>query len=275
MPWLAVPLGLLAGAVMGALGGGGAILTVPVLIYLVGLDPHEATTASLVIVGVSAAVTAFAQWRRGMVRVLDALVLAAVGSIGTYAGASAAGAVSGPVLVVLLATLLAVVGALMLRTSTAEPGSADPASPDPSAPERGAGAHRSTPVTQLGRFDRLGPVAAVGVGIGLLTGFFGVGGGFAIVPALRLVLRFPMRVAVGTSLLVITLNSATALAARVTHGISLDWLMVGLFTAGSVAGGLAGGRLARRASPSLLSRGFAVLLFVLSAVMVGSAILGR
>ncbi|MGB4810259.1 MAG: TSUP family transporter, partial [Candidatus Phosphoribacter baldrii] len=86
MPWIAVPLGLVTGAVMGALGGGGAILTIPVLIYVLGMPPHDATTASLVIVGVSAASTAVSHVRGGTARLLDAVVLAVVGIVGTYAG---------------------------------------------------------------------------------------------------------------------------------------------------------------------------------------------
>ncbi|MBL0003971.1 MAG: sulfite exporter TauE/SafE family protein [Actinomycetales bacterium] len=98
---------------------GGAILTIPVLIYVVGMPPHDATTASLVIIGVSAAATAISHIRGGTARVPEAVILAAVGTIGTYAGSLASAAVAAPVLVVLLASLLAVVGALMLRQSSA------------------------------------------------------------------------------------------------------------------------------------------------------------
>ncbi len=122
MPWIAVPLGLVTGAVMGALGGGGAILTIPVLIYVLGMPPHDATTASLVIVGVSAASTAVSHVRGGTARLLDAVVLAVVGIVGTYAGSLASAAVPAAVLVVLLASLLAVVGGLMVRQT---PGGAD------------------------------------------------------------------------------------------------------------------------------------------------------
>ena len=85
--------------------------------------------------------------------------------------------------------------------------------------------------------------------VGLLTGFFGVGGGFAVVPALVLALGFTMPVAVGTSLLVIAINSATALAARAGHGISIDWTVIGVFTAAAVIGSLLGGRVASRVRP--------------------------
>lgn len=285
MLWIAVPLGLLTGAVMGALGGGGAILTIPVLIYVVGMPPHDATTASLVIIGVSAAATAISHIRGGTARVPEAVILAAVGTIGTYAGSLASAAVAAPVLVVLLASLLAVVGALMLRQSSAvieDLGSLIDGAAEGVADGADDGAvggrHRPPPADDRAgghRVRRFGPVAAVGIGVGLLTGFFGVGGGFAIVPALTLVLGYPMRAAIGTSLLVIALNSATALAARLVQGASLDWPLVATFTVGAILGGLLGGRLARRASPQALRRGFAVLLFLVAAYMLGSAVVHR
>lgn len=278
MPWIAVPLGLVTGAVMGALGGGGAILTIPVLIYVLGMPPHDATTASLVIVGVSAAATAVSHVRQGTARLLDAVVLAAVGIVGTYAGSLASAAVPAAVLVVLLASLLAVVGGLMVRQT---PGGADD-DPDVAIATGEAASGASGVVGASGNTAgsgstarRLGPIAAVGVGVGLLTGFFGVGGGFAIVPALTLVLGYSMRAAIGTSLLVIALNSATALGARVIQGVSLDWPLVGTFTLGAIVGGLIGGRLARRASPETLRRGFAMLLFLVAAYMLGSAVAHR
>lgn len=278
MPWIAVPLGLVTGAVMGALGGGGAILTIPVLIYVLGMPPHDATTASLVIVGVSAASTAVSHVRGGTARLLDAVVLAVVGIVGTYAGSLASAAVPAAVLVVLLASLLAVVGGLMVRQT---PGGADD-DPDVAIATGEAASGASGVVGASGNtagsgptVRRLGPIVAVGVGVGLLTGFFGVGGGFAIVPALTLVLGYSMRAAIGTSLLVIALNSATALAARLVQGASLDWPLVATFTVGAILGGLLGGRLARRASPQALRRGFAVLLFLVAAYMLGSAVVHR
>ncbi|MBK8468635.1 MAG: sulfite exporter TauE/SafE family protein [Candidatus Phosphoribacter sp.] len=256
MTWLAAPLGVLTGAVMGALGGGGAILTIPVLIYLLGFDPHAATTASLVIVGVSALAAVPAHLRHRTARVGDALVLAIVGVLGTYAGSLASAAVPSEVLVVLLGSLLAVVGALMLRHS----------------PDSGADAD---PPPLLGSARQLAKVVAVGSGVGLLTGFFGVGGGFAIVPALTLVLGYPVRLAVGTSLAVITLNSASAFVSRLGNGVVLDWGVIALFTIGAVAGSLVGGAIGRRTSASGLSQSFAVLLFLVAAFMLVSAVLSR
>ena len=163
---------------------------------------------------------------------LDAVVLAVVGIVGTYAGSLASAAVPAAVLVVLLARLLAVVGGLMVRQT---PGGADD-DPDVAIATGEAASGASGALGVVGASGntassgstarRLGPIAAVGVGVGLLTGFFGVGGGFAIVPALTLVLGYSMRAAIGTSLLVIALNSATALAARLVQGASLDLSLI-------------------------------------------------
>jgi uncharacterized membrane protein YfcA len=256
MPWIALPLGTLTGLVMGALGGGGAILTIPVLIYVLGQSPHEATTSSLVIVGLSALAATVGHLRAGRVRVADAAILAVVGSLGTYAGSAASAAVDQRVLLVLLASLLAVVAALMLR---------------PSPP--GIGSENAVPTT--GGASHWLRMSALAIGLGALTGFFGVGGGFAIVPALTLVLGYPMTTAVGTSLLVITLNSATAFVSRLGQGVQLDGPLLVTFTAGAILGSVIGGYAGRRTSPALLKRGFAALLFVVAAYMLVSAVLGR
>ncbi len=113
---------------------------------------------------------------------------------------------------------------------------------------------------------RLAKVLVTATVVGLLTGFFGVGGGFVLVPALVLALGFPMPVAVGTSLLVIAVNSATALTARVGSGSNhLDWPLIGVFTAAAVAGSLAGSRLTSHVDPRRLTRAFAVLLAAVAA----------
>jgi uncharacterized membrane protein YfcA len=108
-------------------------------------------------------------------------------------------------------------------------------------------------------------VAAAATGVGLITGFFGVGGGFVVVPALVLVLGFDMPTAAGTSLVVIAVNSAAALAARAGHGsLTLDWPLIGTFAAAAMIGALAGGSLAGRASPQRLSTAFTVLVVLVA-----------
>jgi uncharacterized membrane protein YfcA len=256
MPWIALPLGALTGVVMGALGGGGAILTIPVLIYVLGQSPHEATTSSLVIVGLSALAATIGHLRAGRVRVADAAILAVVGSVGTYAGSAASAALDQRILLVLLAALLAVVAALMLRPTPVGVGS-EPV---------------SAPVGGASHWLR---ISALATGLGALTGFFGVGGGFAIVPALTLVLGYPMATAVGTSLLVITLNSATAFLSRLGQGVELDGPLLVTFTVGAILGSVLGGYAGRRTSPAVLKRSFATLLFLVAAYMLVSAIVHR
>lgn len=266
MPWVAVPLGLLTGLVMGALGGGGAILTIPALVFLLGQDPHTATTEALLVVDIGALAGSVGPLRGGQARAGPAALLALAGLPGTYAGSRLSAAVAPSVLLVLLAALLVVVAGLMLRHRP------DAAGRGPGSPRDGARTSHGQAAARAAARPHPVAVALVGVGVGALTGFFGVGGGFAIVPALTLVLGYPMADAVGTSLLVIALNSATALVARLGHGVELDWWLVALFAAGAALGSIAGGRLARRASPETLTRGFGLLLLAIAAYMLVDAV---
>lgn len=245
----ALPLGLLIGTTLGALGAGGGILTVPALVYLLGQDARVATTGSLLIVGVSALVGLAPHHMARNVRWVHGLLFGAFGLLGSWPGSALAARVDPDVLLVGFALLMLVVAGLMLRKLASGRRPAQ------------VGDHALT----AGRFAAL---AGTAVGIGFLTGFFGVGGGFAVVPALTLVLGFPMPQAVGTSLLVISLNSATALAARVATGSGdLDWPLLALFAAGSVVGSLAGARIAARANHRHLSVAFIGMLLAVATVM--------
>ncbi len=147
-------------------------------------------------------------------------------------------------LMLAFSVLLLVVAGLMLRRSTAPVREREPVSlRDPRA---------------------LAVTLAAGLVVGLLTGFFGVGGGFAIVPALTLVLGLPMGVATATSLLVIALNSAAAFATRLTLGVDLDWPLVAAFTLATIVGSVTGARVVGRVDGELLKRGFAILLLVIA-----------
>lgn len=256
MSLVALLAGALVGVVLGALGGGGAIIAVPILIYLLGMPPHEATTASLVIVGVSAAIAATAHARAGGVRVWEGLLFAGIGTLGTWAGSVASALVDPEALLLAFAALLLVVAFLMWRQSGAPARAGD----DPAALIRW---------TRPRHCDcrRVATVALAAIGVGLLTGLFGVGGGFAIVPALVLVLGLAMPTAVGTSLLVMAVNSATALAVRLGSGTDIDWTVTATFTATAVAGSLVGSRITRRVRPELLQRSFAALLVVVAGYM--------
>jgi uncharacterized protein len=249
---LLLVVGLLIGVSLGALGGGGSILTVPALVYLVGEAPQDATTSSLLIVGAASLVAIVPHARRGNVRLGQGLTFGALGIVGSFLGSAASGHVRPAVLLTGFAALMLIVATLMVRRSLHR---------QPAAVRTNA-AHAPLIAFHPFRCDcpRVATLVATATAVGLLTGFFGVGGGFALVPALVLALSFPMPVAVGTSLLVIAINSGTALAARATAGIQVDWPVVGSFTAVAIAGTLFGSRLVTRVAPHHLTRAFAVLL---------------
>ena len=295
---IAIPAGLLIGLSLGALGGGGSILTVPALVYLLHQQPHAATTASLLIVGITALAGMTAHWRAGRVRLAQGITFGVLGVAGSYAGSMLSASIPPDLLLTLFAVLMLVAAAAMLSrlrraadgapaAAAPSPGSspaigtvrpirsapsgaalvatldrqAPPAAPaSPTRPEPAAGGRRmSTPAAR-----RALKVAAAATGVGLLTGFFGVGGGFVIVPALVLALGFEMPIAVGTSLLVISVNSAAALAARLGASVHLDWPLIGMFTLAALAGTLGGSRVAARVSASRLTTAFTVLLIVVA-----------
>ena len=253
MTLLAIPLGVLIGLSLGALGGGGSILTVPALVYVLGLDPRDATTSSLIIVGITSLIALVPHARAGRVRFGQGLLFGALGTAGSFAGTTLSRSVAPSTLLLAFAALMLLVAALMLRRVLSPAARSQLLDPT------------IEPMITLRPFTcacpRVAKVVVTATLVGLLTGFFGVGGGFALVPALVLALGFPMPTAVGTSLLVITVNSATALVARVAHGSStLDWPLIATFTLASVVGSLIGGRIASRADPRHLTLAFAGLL---------------
>jgi uncharacterized membrane protein YfcA len=256
---LAIVAGVVIGLTLGALGGGGSILTVPVLVYLLGQDSHTATTGSLVIVGVTALAGALAHLREGRVRVAAGLAFGLTGLAGTYAGARLSTQLDPHVLLIAFSALMIVAAVAMLRRRRAAEGLA--------AGSHGAshfGGRGTLPVAgfRFGSLDLVGIARLVGAAtlVGLLTGFFGVGGGFVIVPALVLTLGFSMRDAVGTSLLVIAIVSAAALATRLGGHVQLDWPLLAAFTLAAVVGTVIGNRVASRLHPSRLTAAFVVVL---------------
>jgi uncharacterized protein len=292
---IAVPAGLLIGLSLGALGGGGSILTVPVLVYLLGQSPHAATAGSLLIVGITAAGAMIAHRRAGRVRLAPGIAFGVLGVAGSYAGARMSASVRPDLLLSLFAGLMLVAAAAMLRRRRGAAGQHVPAAQSLPAPrqaaapgDRGASPVRGGVITAT--LDKpaaavLAPgrpvarprprgsaaarqglkIIAAATGVGLLTGFFGVGGGFVIVPALVLALGFDMPAAVGTSLLVIAINSAAALAVRLGGPVALDWPLLGVFIAAALAGALTGNRVASQIDASQLTTAFTVLLIAVAA----------
>lgn len=262
---LAIPIGLLIGLSLGALGGGGSILTVPALVYLLGQDTRSATTGSLLIVGVTALAGLAAHAREGRVRVAQGLVFGVLGVAGSWVGSRLSASVPPNVLLTAFSALMLVVAAVMYARSR---GSRHTPADTATDAATGAVDVSQTPVVSFAplRIDRTRAlrVLVTATAVGLLTGFFGVGGGFAVVPALVLALGFAMPVAVGTSLLVIAVNSASALLARAGQGMHLDWVLLGTFTLAAIVGSVLGGRVASRVPPRTLSRAFTVLLVLVA-----------
>ncbi|MEU1290218.1 sulfite exporter TauE/SafE family protein [Kitasatospora sp. NPDC005856] len=261
--------GAVVGVALGALGGGGGVLAVPALVYLLGLSPSDAGTTSLVIVtatSVTALVrhsgTGNVQWRTGA-------LFAAAGVLPAIGASMLAHRIPQPVLTSAFAVLAALAAAAMLRgTRTARRVPAEGGGGAGPAVRSGPSA---TSVKPAGRDGHLGTVAA-GAGLGAVTGLLGVGGGFLAVPALVSVLRLPMRKAVGTSLVVIVINSVVSLATRLTvTELSVDPAIFGPFVGAAVLGAWDGKRLAAKLSGAALQRAFAVVLFAVAAFMLIAA----
>ena len=250
---LASPLGFLIGVSLGALGGGGSILAVPVLVFVAGQTPSAATTTSLVVVGVASLIGAYGHWRSGRVRVAPGLVFGLVGIAGSLAGSALNRRLDGDVLLLAFAGLTLVaawrIAAECPSCTRSEASALREATADGAVLTR----------TRAWAPGRVAKIVGAGTAVGFLTGLFGVGGGFVIVPALALVLGFPMPAAIGTSLLVIAVNTAVALAARVGAG-PIDWGTTLVFTAAATAGVGAGKRVADRLEPESMQRAFAALL---------------
>jgi uncharacterized membrane protein YfcA len=267
---LASPLGFLIGLSLGALGGGGSILAVPALVYGAGLDPRAATSGSLMLVGAAALVGAVPHWRAGRVRVPTGVLFALCAVPGAVAGSAVNERLDPNLLLLTFAALVLVAAWRMLVGCPTCTRAGELRSLGRSALDEG-----TLTTKAVGTREALDPrtvlrVLAAGTAVGLLTGLFGVGGGFVIVPALVLVLRLPMPQAIGTSLLVIALNSAVGLASRLTT-TTIEWTVILPFTAAAIAGVLAGARVADRLDPQRSLRAFAALLVVVAAYTAVSA----
>jgi uncharacterized protein len=235
-------LSVLVGLSLGLLGGGGSILTVPILTYVTGLEPQEAITASLVVVGATSAVSAITHARHRRVQWRTGLTFGAAGIVGAFGGGLISGHVPGTVLMIAFALLMLAASVAMIR-----------------------GRRKGAAMPQGGEMP-LPKVILVGLGVGLVTGLVGAGGGFMIVPALALLGGLAMPVAVGTSLVVITLNSAAGLAGHLTI-VSLDWVLVGSVTAAAIAGSVLGARLVGRIPEAALRKGFGVFVLLMGVLV--------
>ena len=240
MLWLGLALSVLVGVSLGFLGGGGSILTVPLLTYVLGLEPKQAIASSFVVVGAASFFAMTSYWRAGNVELRTAAVFGAAGMTGSYLGGRVGSLLDGSLLLVLFASMMVLTSIAMWRgRRVATPGAA----------------HRS--VARL---------AAQGLVVGLFTGLVGAGGGFLIVPALVLWAELPVPQAVGTSLAVIVLNSTAGLAGYLSH-VRIDPLLVSAIVVCAVVGSFAGSRLARRVDHSSVRRAFAVFVLAMAALI--------
>jgi hypothetical protein len=275
----ALGLGILIGASLGALGGGGSILTVPALVYILGEPAHAAITESLVIVGIASIAGVVGHARVKRVRWGPGVVFGLAGAVSSYAGTALNRHVSPNALLLAFAVLIVVVATGMLRRAQAQ--ARVPARPEPVAAGVGAGSasaasalggqHSSPgggalwPASVRGGYPDVAlKIIMAGLVVGFLTGFFGVGGGFVIVPALVMALGYDMPIAVGTSLLIIAINSAPSLAAR-AGSEGFHWSVIIPFTAAAIAGSLYGKRVADYVAGTTLTKAFAALLFAVAA----------
>jgi uncharacterized membrane protein YfcA len=259
---VASPLGLLVGLSIGLLGSGGSILAIPALVHAAGQSPQEATTTSLLLVGIASSTGLPLHWRAGRVRWRTGLWFGVFGLAGSFAGTALGRRLDPNVLMLVFSGLILVAAWRMITAcpSCTRTGEA-------AALEGGA----SSAASAFGPVTRRLAVVAAGVGIGFLTGLFGVGGGFVIVPTLTLLLGFAMPEAIGTSMLVVALNAAAALLARMGN-VSMDWPVTVAFTAMAVAGTLAGAGLASRIDAERSLRIFAASLVLLALFTAGTAI---
>ena len=244
---LTIALAVLVGITLGLLGGGGSILTVPLLAYVAGMDAKEAIATSLLVVGVTSAVGAISHARAGRVQWRTGLIFGVAGTAGAYGGGLLSRFIPGTVLLIGFAVIMIATAIAMLR------GRRDVGT--------GCGPH-SLPVIK---------VVLEGLVVGLVTGLLGAGGGFLIVPALALLGGLPMPVAVGTSLVVIAMNASAGLAGHLAS-VHLDWGLAAGVSAAALVGGLIGARLTAMVNPDALRKAFGWFVLAMSSVILGQEI---
>ncbi len=241
---LGLASGSLVGFSLGLVGGGGSVLAVPLMVYVVGVpDPHVAIGTSAIAVAANAAVNLSNHARGGTVVWSCALTFAAAGIIGAFAGSILGKMVEGQKLLALFALLMLVIALLMLKTRS----------------------RIGLPNVQMS-WTNTPAILGLGLATGTLSGFFGIGGGFLIVPALMLATGMPIMNAVSSSLVAVTAFGMTTAASYAWFGL-ISWGLAGLFIAGGIAGGLIGTRSAR-----LLSERRGALNIVFAAVIIAVAL---
>jgi uncharacterized membrane protein YfcA len=250
---LSVLSGTIVGLVLGLVGGGGSIIAVPLLLYAVGVgSPHVAIGTSAIAVSLSALANLFGHARAGKVKWPCAISFSAAGIAGAWAGSSLAMRIPGENLLAMFGFLMIAVGSVMLLRKDAE------GNPDVRLNIKTA--------RQL-----LPLLLAIGFGVGVLSGFFGIGGGFLIVPGLMLATGMPIAYAIGTSLFAVTAFGAATAINYAVAGL-VDWRVAAFFIAGGIAGGVAGRLLGRRLGAH---RGALAMVFAVFVILVGLYVTAR
>ena len=242
---LGYALAALIGLSLGLMGGGGSILTVPIFVYVLGFDPKLAIAMSLPVVGATSLIGAASHWKAGNVQLKMAALFGVIAMAGAYAGARLSIFLSGSLQLALLAIVMLIAAVSMFRSARRDSRRVGSAAPE-------------------GRAIALGLLIPVALGVGLLTGLIGIGGGFLVVPALVLLAHVSMKQAVGTSLIVIAMNSFSGSLGYLGQ-VQMPWAFMFGFTAVAAAGILAGTWLVRFVSQAALKQGFAVFLLLMGA----------
>ena len=248
-PMLAVLCGGLVGFTLGLIGGGGSIMATPLLLYVVGLPPHVAIGTGALAVSANSFVNFAGHARAGNVRWRSAILFALIGVAGAAIGSSLGKSFDGQRLLFLFAVLMVVVGISMLRRG------ARPAPSGPLPAERLTG-------------PAVAKISVAALGVGMLSGFFGIGGGFLIVPGLLFSTGMPMLFAVGSSLLAVGSFGLTTAVNYAASGL-VAWPVAGEYIAGGIVGGILGMRLCHHLAPrrAALNQVFAGFVFVVAAYM--------
>ncbi|MCV7221749.1 sulfite exporter TauE/SafE family protein [Mycolicibacterium elephantis] len=245
---LTIGLAVFVGVALGLLGGGGSILTVPLLAYVAGMDAKQAIATSLLVVGVTSAIGAISHARAGRVQWRTGLIFGGAGMAGAYAGGLLARYIPGPVLLIGFALMMIGTAVAMLR------------------------GRRNVETASDGDFSLPIPkIVTEGLVVGLVTGLVGAGGGFLVVPALALLGGLPMPVAVATSLIVIAMKSFAGLGGYLSS-VQIDWPVALAVTAAAVVGALIGARATAMVNPESLRQAFGWFVLAMSSVILAQEI---
>lgn len=244
---LGLTLAILIGLSLGLLGGGGSILTVPILVYALGLETHSAIATSLLVVGATSLAALIPHARAGRVRWKTGVLFGGMSMVGAFAAGRVAHHIPGVILLLAFGAMMVVTAVAMMRKGKKPPGPA----PD---------AQRSYVKILL-----------EGLAVGAVTGLVGAGGGFLVVPALVLLGGLGMREAVGTSLLVIAMKSAAAFAGHATS-VEIDYALAGMVTGAAVLGSFVGAAAAQKVPQDVLRRGFAWFVVVMAVFLLAQEV---